>query len=105
MKLDLGGEGKGGVSGFCWYNRKKPVLVPETGMLGMLQVWSGERMSWVRVACQPPKGRWGEGSHRTQPTFTVSLLSLPLLQTGPSGQSILRVHLGQDLESSLGMER
>ena len=46
-----------------------------------------------------------EDSHRSWSIFTVSSLSLPLLQTGLSGLSILRVHLGQALKSLLGMER
>ena len=62
-------------------------------------------MSWVQAASEPPKGGQGEDSHRTWSIFTVSLLSLPLLQTGLSGLSILRVHLGQALKSFLGMER
>ena len=62
-------------------------------------------MSWVQAASEPPRGGQGEDSPRTWSIFTVSLLSLPLLQTGLSGLSILRVHLGQALKSFLGIER
>lgn len=43
-ELDIGSEGQGRVFGFCWCNRKKPMPVPETGIL---QVWRRGRMGWV----------------------------------------------------------
>lgn len=105
--MDLESKGKGGVFCFCWCNNKKPAPVPETGML---QVWSRERMNWAgQVGFELPVSQPRADAERVVtgpgPPLQYHCSVFLLSQTGLSGQSISKVHLGQALEFFLEMER